>query len=292
MKLITLVASCTILVLVQPAHASTPPNLRFVSPLQCLTIWDEQVKKEFSTPRSRFLPKFRAGLTAEVQTRKALKERNEKALTQLEEQGGDWAKKAAILERRQQREADQLAEQAYDEAIKSFTSQQKAALQDTSSKTVPNKYQFVGVVNKASSSKPVTWYARKKPANAKWSLRLVHVNRDAIIKDLFNRGKVDIFARYKNTGQVDEESNQQIVKTDYVVKERSWRYLHVLFALCRFNCGMPISFHIIVYTQNFMELFTQTLLYGLFRHVLERTPAPGWFIYRRKHCLRVVLSIP
>lgn len=219
--------STILLISSQTTNASTPPNLRFASPLQCLTIWDEQVKEEFSTPRSRFLPKFKAGLTAEAETRKALKERNEKALTQLEQQGGDWAKKAAILERRQQRQADELCEQAYDEAIKEFAAQQKAALQDkkSSHRSDPNKYQFVGVVNDESSSKPVTWYARKKPASAKWSLRLVHVNRDAIIKDLFNRGKVDVFARYRNTGQSDEESNQRIVKTDYIVKERSWRYV-------------------------------------------------------------------
>jgi len=224
MNFAVVVASLAILLTAFSTDASTPPNLRFVSPLQSLTIWDEEVKEECSTPRSRFLPKFKAGLTAEVETRKALKARNEKALTQLEEQGGDWAKKAAFLERRQQRQADQLAEEAYDEAIKSFTSQQKAALQVANSKSNPNKYQFVGVVNKSSSSKPVTWYARKKPASAKWSLRLVHVNRDAIIKDLFNRGKVDVFARYRNTGQADEESKQQIIKTDYIVKERSWRY--------------------------------------------------------------------
>jgi hypothetical protein len=225
MKFVILSVTILLLIGLHNTNASTAPNLRFASPLQSLTIWDEEVKEEFSTPRSRFLPKFKAGLAAEMETRKALKERNQQALLRLEEQGGDWAKKAAILERRQQRQADQLSEEAFDEAIKSFTSQQKAALQKDNPKRNPNKYQFVGVVNKESSSKPVTWYARKKPASAKWSLRLVHVNRDAIIKDLFNRGKVDIFAKYRNTGETDEESNQRVIKTDYIVKERSWRTL-------------------------------------------------------------------
>lgn len=223
MKFVILSVTILLLIGLHNTDASTAPNLRFASPLHSLTIWDEEVKEEFSTPRSRFLPKFKAGLAAEMETRKALKERNQQALLKLEEQGGDWAKKAAILERRQQRQADQLSEEAFDEAIKSFTSQQKAALQKDNPKHNPNKYQFVGVVNKESSSKPVTWYARKKPASAKWSLRLVHVNRDAIIKDLFNRGKVDIFAKYRNTGETDEESNQRVIKTDYIVKERSWR---------------------------------------------------------------------
>lgn len=229
MKLYITIILTILLAYSQSTVASTAPNLRFASPLQCLTIWDDDAKEELqSTPRKRFLPRFKAGLTAEVNTRKSLKERNERALTQLEEQGGDWAKKAAILERRQQRQADQLAEQAYDDAIRSFAQEQKSALQTYESNHKgkdPNKYQFVGVVNRESSDKPVTWYARKKPANSKWSLRLVHVNRDAIIKDLFNRGKVDVLARYKNTGQSDEESNQRIVKTDYIVKERSWRYV-------------------------------------------------------------------
>lgn len=204
------------------AHDSvaSTPSIRFASPLQSLTIWDDVV--EDSTPRSRFLPKFKAGLQAEAEMRKALKARNEKALIQLEEQGGDWARKAAALERRHRREENRLAEEAYNEAIKTFTTQQKEAMQKNGSHS-PNKYQFVGVINRPSSRKPVTWHARKKPANAKWSLRLVHVNRNAIIKDLFNRGKVDVFASYKNTGKYEQETNQRIVETEYVVKECSWR---------------------------------------------------------------------
>ena len=86
----------------------------------------------------------------------------------------------------------------------------------------PNAYQFVGVV-KRRSDKPISWYARKKPADAKWSVRLVHVNQDAIIKDLFNRGKIDIFAKYKNTGKVDEETNVPVITSKYEVRERSWK---------------------------------------------------------------------
>lgn len=224
------------------SSSSTPSpnsnNLRFASPLQCLTIWEEKQKVDATTPRSRFLKKFKAGLEAEVETRKALKARNEQALLKLEEKEGDthdWAKKAATLERRQRREEDLLVEEAYDEAIKSFITshqQKQDALQKTT-RSNPNKYQFVGVINNnsdaASSTKnPITWYARKKPPKATWSLRLIHVNRDAIIKDLFTRGKVDILACYKNTGELDKETNQCIVKTEYIVKERSWRQVCVV----------------------------------------------------------------
>eukprot|EP00531_Pseudo-nitzschia_arenysensis_P004585 CAMPEP_0116126416 /NCGR_PEP_ID=MMETSP0329-20121206/6321_1 /TAXON_ID=697910 /ORGANISM="Pseudo-nitzschia arenysensis, Strain B593" /LENGTH=280 /DNA_ID=CAMNT_0003620499 /DNA_START=79 /DNA_END=921 /DNA_ORIENTATION=- len=48
---------------------------------------------------------------------------------------------------------------------------------------------------------PFPGTARPKPSGAKWSVRLLHVNKDAIVKDLFDQGKVDIFAKYTNTGK-------------------------------------------------------------------------------------------
>lgn len=87
----------------------------------------------------------------------------------------------------------------------------------------PNQYQFVGVVNDASDS-PITWYARPKPSHARWSLRLVHVHREAILKDLFDQGKIDIFAKYENRG-LDPESSQPRVEATYQVRPRSWRNL-------------------------------------------------------------------
>jgi hypothetical protein len=279
-------------VLIVRESAGSTSNLRFASPLQSLTIWDDQV--ENATPRSRFLPKFRAGLKAEVETRKALKARNEQALVKLEEQGGDWAKKAAALERRQRRDENRLCEEAYDEAIKSFTSQQKESLKKTRGNT--KQYQFVGVINSASSaSKPVTWYARKKPENGKWSLRLVHVNRDAIIKDLFNRGKVDVFARYKNTGESDEETHQRIVKTDYIVKERSWRYVRerCFSLLTRFRLTLGLTLCVCdSFFQDVVELFSKALFYRFLGYVLERAAPSFWSLQRRKYGLRDIVSVP
>ena len=58
---------------------------------------------------------------------------------------------------------------------------------------------------------------------AKWLVRLVHVNRGAILKDLFHAGKIDIFARYVNTGTRAEATNQQpVIASNYIVRERSW----------------------------------------------------------------------
>ena len=82
---------------------------------------------------------------------------------------------------------------------------------------------MINSVSSANNETPITWYARPKPAIAKWSVRLVHVNRDAILKDLFNRGKIDIFGRYENTGTRDTTTNQPIIASKYIVRERSWK---------------------------------------------------------------------
>lgn len=208
--------------------ASTP-NLRFASPLQSLTIWDDDSAASSSkntSPRSQFLPRYKAGLKAEAEVRKAMQAKHAAALARLDENDRNWARKAAALEQRLQREADRKAEQAFEQASREYAAEHGSSSSSatTTSDKDGNSYQFVGVVS-PSSTKAVTWYARKKPPQSEWSLRLVHVNRAAIIKDMFNRGKVDIFSRYKNTGKVDEETEQRIVKSEYVVKEKSWRTL-------------------------------------------------------------------
>jgi len=113
--------------------------------------------------------------------------------------------------------------------------------------------------NKNKKQGPISWYARPKPKNANWTIRMIHVNKDAIIKDLFDRGKIDIFAKYTNTGRtstttdIDKQrqleqkavAQQQekedgdgtkktkktkaglvpIVTTQYEARERSWKTL-------------------------------------------------------------------
>jgi hypothetical protein len=209
-------------------------RLRFASPLLSLTIPDPELQGEedLNTPRKRFLPKFLAGLSAESQARKEValaRSRRAQDLVNAQDVTGDnWAEKAAASERIRRQQEEALVEAAYDQAVAGVESVEKTL--DKASKFLNqsrNKYQFVGVINRKAvadpKQKPITWYARKKPSSAKWSVRLVHVNQDAIIKDLFNRGKVDIFAKYKNTGNLDEETKTPIVTSKYEVRERSWK---------------------------------------------------------------------
>ena len=78
--------------------------------------------------------------------------------------------------------------------------------------------------------KKVKWYARRKPANSKWSVRLVHVDRDAIVRDMFVNGKVDIYSNYVNTGNTivdkdqdgaEKNSRMPVIEGKYAVKKRS-----------------------------------------------------------------------
>jgi hypothetical protein len=193
--------------------------LRFASPLQSLTIPDSDTKDTLETHRGRFLPRFRAGLKAETQARRALAAERNKELQTAASSGTDWAEQTAESERDRRARENSSVERAYDEAIAKFdTLKDKKSLKTNSG----SPYQFVGVV-KPTSKKPVTWYARKKPVDAKWSVRLVHVNQDAVVKDMFNRGKVDVFANYKNTGVIDEETKAPIITSKYEVRERSWK---------------------------------------------------------------------
>ena len=208
-----LVILCTILLI----H-DTQAILRFASPLQALTIWDKSVVGGLS-PRDTFLLKYKAGLQAEQETREALNQRHEEFMNQQDKESKDWPKRAAAIERRRKIREEALIEKAYNEAINSMEATTPSTVctpKDT------NEYQFVGVVNKGSPAKTITWYAKKKPTESRWSMRLVHVNKDSIIKDLFNRGKVDIVARYTNPGTC-EETKKRIIHSDYEVKERSWR---------------------------------------------------------------------
>lgn len=199
-----------------------------------LTIPDPEVQGEedLNTPRKLFLPKFLAGLSAESQARKEVAIARSRSAQQLSPDtvsGSDWAEKTAANDRERRKQEEEIIEKAFDQAVAGVDSVEKTL--HKASKFLNqsrNKYQFVGVINRKAASdpnqKPIMWYARKKPHSAKWSVRLVHVNQDAIIKDLFNRGKVDIFAKYKNTGKVDEETKVPIVTSKYEVRDRSWRY--------------------------------------------------------------------
>jgi hypothetical protein len=198
-------------------------SLRFASPLQSLTIPDPEVKETAKSSREKFMPKFKAGLQAEVATRRALAAQKTKQMQAAAIAGENWAEEAAASDRNKRKRDERIVERAFDKAMAQAQDASSEVETAPSNKSPQNSYQFVGVINNKVSDKPITWYARKKPANAKWSVRLVHANRDAIIKDLFNRGKVDVFAKYTNSGTVDEETKAPIILKKYSVRERSWK---------------------------------------------------------------------
>jgi len=230
-------------------HVVAIRQLEIAIPLQALTIWDPEAKEAVAesggaTFRSRFLPRFRAGLQAEADARRKLamaeqqlSDDNKMAQqpsaavgsSQTSTSQKNWAKQAATAERQQALVRERLIEQAYDEAVAAQMEAQQA--NQSSQRKNANKFQFVGVVNSYSPTAdsnnnkkpPITWYARPKPATAKWSVRLVHVNREAVLKDLYNRGKIDVFGRYENTGERDPKTGQPIVTGHYRVRERSWK---------------------------------------------------------------------
>lgn len=219
-----------------PLPTEAVRTLRFASPLTSLTIPDrfeahddDGAMNLLDTPRKRFLPKWLAGLKAEKEARTEVALNRSRQVSAAAVSGDDWAAKTAAEERQARNAEDKIVEAAFDRAVGAVEETEKALKKQAKAmmKQMPrNKYQFVGVVNRkktAAPTKPITWYARKKPAKAKWSVRLVHVNQEAIIKDLFNRGKVDIFAKYENTGKRDEETRKPIVTSKYDVRERSWK---------------------------------------------------------------------
>ena len=194
-------------------------NLRIASPLQALTIWDDKTLQKdpiATTSRGRFLSKFKAGLEAEARVSKELAE---KGRVPVDAESPNWAKEASAAESQSRDAEERLLEEAFDRAVSSVKVPTKAP------DRYPGKYQFVGVIGSShrKGSKAITWYARKKSANSRWTVRLVHVNQDAILKDLFDSGKIDIFARYANTGKVNPETQLPVIQSKYSVRERSWK---------------------------------------------------------------------
>ena len=205
--------------------ASAVRELRIASPLTALTIWDNHdVMERPQTHRSRFLPRFRAGLKAEAKASKQAADELSSKKARVSIDRADWAQQVAASDRRLQRAQAKAMEKAYDQAVAKYNDMQTDSSVDSHShRRSSNKYQFVGVVNAKETDDPITWYARHKPTQAKWSVRLVHIDRRAIIKDLINRGKIDLFARYENTGQRNTETRLPMVEAKYAVRERSWR---------------------------------------------------------------------
>jgi len=197
-------------------------TLKFISPLQSLTLFPKEIPT--TTPREEFVPKFKAGLGAEKKAReKVLKDRE--LDNDAEYVGKGWEKKSEEMETLRSEMEDQFVEKAYDEAIAGFDEVCPAKVETSGS-----KLQFVGVVQPLDAEKKVQWYARKRPSNSKWNVRLLHVNRDVIVRDLFVNGKVDVFSKYANTGKPRDELNEgedpsaprrPLVEAEYNIKKKS-----------------------------------------------------------------------
>ena len=252
---------------------STIP-LRFASPIQSYTIFDRSALSSSSIvdaviPRRRFLPRFRVGLVAERKAREALMEEQRRGIAIVDDEdedtnGGGWAEASAAADERRRKAAEARIEAAHDAAVKAYDDKLLATTTKSRRSAVPStndiKFQFVGVVNYGISNRDnmerggdVTWYARKRPKGSKWNVRLVHVNRDAVLRDLFVKGKVDVFGKYISEGAKEDaaftaadasgEDNvamgnggldaigggggvtKTYVKAKYAIKERSWRTL-------------------------------------------------------------------
>ena len=220
-------------------------QLQIVAPLHSLTIADPEVQRDgdeagspVSSFRSQFLSKFRVGLQAEVKARKALQDATASNEPPSTTGSVHWATQAAMNDQKKHSMQEKIVEKAYDEAVASIPLHSAPSQRRTNR----NQYQFVGVIQDKTSSNepPIVWYTRKKPKLAKWTVRLIHPHRDAILKDLYDRGKIDIFAHYTNQGILQESTDtatttsssvapkvsyQPTIQCRYTVRERSWKNL-------------------------------------------------------------------
>eukprot|EP00540_Astrosyne_radiata_P007889 CAMPEP_0116836314 /NCGR_PEP_ID=MMETSP0418-20121206/8027_1 /TAXON_ID=1158023 /ORGANISM="Astrosyne radiata, Strain 13vi08-1A" /LENGTH=253 /DNA_ID=CAMNT_0004466069 /DNA_START=267 /DNA_END=1028 /DNA_ORIENTATION=- len=168
--------------------------------------------------------------------RQQLQDRYDEFVAKQDTKAPDWPEKAARYEKSLLISQEKAAAKAHEDAMRAY--QKKEGMEEEPETPTEKKdceYQMVGVIRHSKKNnndnndnhENVQWYARKKPADSNWNVRLVHVNRAAIIRDLFCRGKVDVVAEYKNMGNTREpdQDDEVIVKAQYKAKPRSWRNL-------------------------------------------------------------------
>lgn len=264
----------------------------FSSPLKTLTIPDRSPPV---SPRTKFLKKFRAGAANEGRVRREIarqefvrrsqeeqnddndnnnnsnRNRNEKDDDDDEEEDYEaddaWAEMSEAKDELYRSEKQNKISQAFTEGfVRAETEEEESTTTTTTLVSSPkddNEYQFVGVLgNKhpnsttSNTKKEVKWYARPKPKSAKWSIRLVRVDRAAVLRDQFVKGKIDIYGEYVNRGLAassvppePKKNNQQSsslsasnkdktttttvtrlrmvphIEPVYTVKKRSWKTL-------------------------------------------------------------------
>lgn len=225
-------------------RSNTPPKetymgrkvsqtLQFLSPLQSLTIFPKEVEEITTTPRDEFLPKFKSGLEAEKRATEYMLKQRELDDDDVGDEyvGKGWEQRSAESERLRAEKEDQFVEQAYDRAVAAVSVSKGKSRSKTKAASTSNKFQFVGVIQPPGSDKKVKWYARKRPSSqSKWNVRLIHANKDVIARDLFVNGKVDVVAKYINTGKRRDElkegenpsgPSRPLIEADYSIKSRS-----------------------------------------------------------------------
>lgn len=206
-------------------------TLQFLSPLQSLTLFPKEIPP--NTPRDDFLPKFQAGLAAETKAKEYFAKRRELAAAVDGDYVGEgWEKRSEEADILRSRNEERAIDRSWDRATAPFANKGNGNRNGNGSdKLSSSKYQFVGVVQSPESDTKVKWYARKRPADSKWNIRLLHVNKDAILKDLFTSGKVDVMAKYVNTGKpldpIPEGEDttgpkRPLIEGQYSIKPRSW----------------------------------------------------------------------
>jgi len=206
-------------------------TLQFLSPLQSLTIFPKEVQDTSTTHRDEFLPKFKSGLEAEKRATEYMLKQRELEDDDDEFVGKGWEQRTAESERLRAEKEDQFVEQAYDRAVTAATSAAASSKSRSAKGKASTNFQFVGVVQPPGSEKKVKWYARKRPSTqSKWNVRLIHANKDVITRDLFVNGKIDVVAKYNNTGKRRDElkegenpsaPSRPLIEADYNIKSRS-----------------------------------------------------------------------
>lgn len=246
----------TSLLIIAPSYSTSKP-IHFDVPLKTLTLKDKSPDTTPS-PRKNFLINFRSGIEAERRARKEIAEEAKILRRYEEEDAGNidvapdndffesskWAEMSnEKYDTYKQDQRDTIAaafEKGFESSSKKLQAETELAMENESKKLFPRKsnaYQFVGVVQ---PNKKVKWYARPKSENANWSVRVLHVDKAAILRDLFVRGKIDVYGEYANKGlppappapvKKSKKGEEQelvipkvpVVEATYSVKERSWK---------------------------------------------------------------------
>jgi hypothetical protein len=224
----------------------------FAPGLRSLTIYDSESSAGAGNPSHRevFLKKLRAGLEAEQPVRDAyaarhaaLEEDAIKRSKASKKRNGyineeEWEEELFDASVELEKEEEKAIEAAFDVGFASIKEDVNPKTPKANPIKMKNEYQYVGVVNSPKAvrkgvaasgaageqsmfGEQVQWYAQKKKKKSNWSLRIMHVDRAAILHHHFQKGKLDFYGRYKNTGKRNEQTGAIEVDAIYSARPRS-----------------------------------------------------------------------